>query len=161
MGLDAYVFCDCFEKGRLLANAPPGLTLVVEPDGYVGHQGSLGSLESELAWDQWRENLACEHTGGVLMHQRLGNIALIGMLRSELQGEASRFPILLGKVLYSGSHTGDFLAVNVVPSLKAEIEALAGFKCSKRMAQELMAQFRNQMSGLISASTSVNKPIAF
>jgi hypothetical protein len=160
MGLDAYVFCDCFEKGGLV-NALQSITLVVEPDGSLGYRGGLGSLESELAWDQWRENLACEHSDGVLMHQRLGSISLIEILRSELQTEASRFPILLGKVLYSGSHAGDFLAVDMVPSLKAEVEPLAGFKCSKRTTQEVMAQFRNQMSDLISASASVNKPIAF
>jgi len=102
-----------------------------------------------------------EHRGGVLLHHRLGNISLIGLLRSELQRDASCFPILLGKVLYSGTHAGDFLEVNLIPPLKTEVETLAGFKCSQPKEQCFLTQFQKQMSELISASLSVNKPIAF
>jgi hypothetical protein len=160
MGLDAHVYCDCFEKGKL-ANAPSGVTLRVEADGSLGHEENLSSVESEMAWDQWREKSACEHRGGVLLHHRLGNISLIGLLRSELQRDASCFPILLGKVLYSGTHAGDFLEVNLIPPLKTEVETLAGFKCSQPKEQCFLTQFQKQMSELISASLSVNKPIAF
>ena len=160
MGLDSFVFCDCFEKGRI-TNAPKGVVLKVEPDGSLGHKGGLGSLESDLAWDNWRENLACEHSCGKLLHHRLGNVTLIGMFRTELNREPARFPILLGKVLYSGSHGGDFIETNIVPALRAEVETLAGFKCHKRTTQGFLDYFRQQMLELIAASESVNKPIAF
>lgn len=160
MGLDASVFCDCFEKGRLINAPPTGVALTVEPDGSLWYRGSSLSLESQFEFDRWRHS-ACKHPGGVLLHHRLGNISLIGMLRSELQRDASRFPILLGKVLYSESHAGDFLGVDLVPSLRAEVEALVEFRCSNRKTQEFMDQFHTQMSDLISASISVNKPIVF
>lgn len=160
MGLDASVFCECFEKGRLSNAPPPGVTLTVEPDGSLSYGRNSLSLESQLEFDRWHHS-ACEHPSGLLLHHRLGNISLIGMLRSELQRKGSRFPILLGKVLYSGSHGGDFLGVDVVRSVRAEVEALAEFKCSNRQTQEFMAHFRTQMSDLILASMSVNKPIVF
>jgi hypothetical protein len=160
MGLDASVYCDCFERGRL-KSAPPSGTLIVDPSGSLEHHGSLDSVEAELLWDQWRLDQACEHSGGVLMHHYLGNIALIALLRSELNRDASRFPILLGKVFYNGTHCGDFLGTDMVPALKAEVEGLAKFKYSTEKAQEYMAYFQKQMLELISASISVNKPITF
>lgn len=161
MSLDGRVFCDCYEKGRLREPAPSGVILRVEPDGSLGCEGNVGSLDADLAWDEWREHLACEHSGGVLLHHRLGNISLIGLLRSELHRDVSRFPSLLTRVLYSGSHAGDFLETDVIPALQREIEALAVFKCDKLEAQVFVAQFRRQMSELVAAAISVNKPIVF
>ncbi len=161
MSLDACVYCDCYEKGRLRERPPVGVSLRVEPDGSLGRGRDEGTLEADLAWDQWRGQLACEHPSGILLHHRLGNISLIGLLRSELQREAARFPILLTKVLYSGSHAGDYLAVQEVPALQREIEALAHFRCTTREAEGFLSDFRLQMAELAAASLSVSKPIVF
>src|SRR5437660_3911627 len=83
MSLDACVYCDCFEKGRLREPPPVGVSLRVEPDGSLGRERDDGTLESDLAWDQWRERSACEHPGGALLRHHLGNISLIGFLRSQ------------------------------------------------------------------------------
>src|SRR5678816_451352 len=99
MGLDAFVFCDCYEKGRLRESPPTGVTLRVEPDGSLGREHDDGTLESDHAWDTWREQRACDHGGGILLRHRLGNIALVGLLRAELHREADRFPILATKVV--------------------------------------------------------------
>src|SRR5437879_5473681 len=128
MSLDAFVFCDCYERGRLRTPPPVGVSIKVESDGSLGREGDNSTLEDDLAWDQWREQLACEHPGGALLHYRLGNISLIGSLRPELQREPSRFPILLGKVLFSGSHAGDYLPLDLVPVVQKELEGLADFK---------------------------------
>src|SRR4051812_36603442 len=106
MSLDAIVWCDCYEKGKLREPPPPGISLVVEPDGALGYEESPAADFN--AWCEWRQH-ACEHPVGTLLHRRLGNIGEIGLLRSELQREAGRFPLLLSKVLYSGSHSGDHL----------------------------------------------------
>jgi hypothetical protein len=161
MGLDAQVYCDCYEKGRLREPPPRDVSLRVELDGSLGRERDNGSLEDDVAWDEWREQRACEHHGGVLLHHRLGNISLIGLLRAELQREPGDFPLLLTKVLYSGSHCGDFLPVDSVLTLQQEVEALSGLRCSTPDADRFMAGFRAQMLELIAASLSVRMPIVF
>lgn len=161
MGLDAFIFCDCYEKGQLREQPPPGVTLRVEPDGSLGREQDDGMLESDLIWDDWRERRACEHSGGVLLRHRLGNISLVGLLRAELQREAERFPILITKVVYSGSHAGDSLPVETIPALQRELELLCEFRCSTREAYSIISEFRAQMSELANTAISVNKPIVF
>jgi hypothetical protein len=159
MSLDAFVFCDCYEKGKLLKPPPAGISLQVQPDGSLCHDGD--SIEADRAWYQWKPRSACKHEGGVLLHHRLGNIALIRLLRSELQREPSRFPILLGKVLHSGTHSGDYLPFEFVPALQGEVEGLINFRSSTPEAAEYISHFRVRMSELVAASLSVTKPIAF
>jgi hypothetical protein len=81
MGLDAVVYCDCFERGRLREPPPPGCNLSVSDDGSL----LCGSedLEVQLAFDQWQLERACEHELGVLLHHYIGNIALVAALRDE------------------------------------------------------------------------------
>jgi hypothetical protein len=161
MGLDAFVYCDCYEKGRLREPPPSGVLLRVEPDGWLGPEHDDGTLESGLAWDRWREQRACEHVSGILLHHRLGNIALVGLLRAELRRETDHFPILTAKVIYSGSHTGDFLAVETIPALQRELELLREFQCTTRESADFMSEFREQMSELATVALSVGKPISF
>jgi hypothetical protein len=161
MGLDAFVFCDCYEKGRLQEPPPAGVTLCVEPDGALGREQDDGTLEADLAWDEWREQRACAHQGGILLRHRLGNISLVGLLRAELQREAERFPVLVTKVVYSGSHSGDYLRVEEIPALQREIELLREFRCGSPKADAFMSEFRAQMSELAATALSIGKPIAF
>jgi hypothetical protein len=161
MGLDAFIYCDCYEKGRLREPPPGGAQLCVGPDGFLTREQNDGTLESDLAWDEWREKRACEHRGGILLHHRLGNIALIGLLRAELQGDSERFPILATKVVYSGSHCGDFLRLEEIPQLQRELELLREFHCRSRDADRFMSGFREKMSELAAMAISVGKPIAF
>src|SRR5436309_381829 len=81
MGLDAAVYCDCFERGRLQSPPPPGCTLAVAPDGSL----LCGSddLDVQLAFDRWRQSEACEHEDGYLVSHWIGNIALVASLRAE------------------------------------------------------------------------------
>ena len=161
MGLDACVFCDCFEKGRLRNPPPAGFATRVDPDGGLNPGRDNYSIEEILAWDEWRRSFACEHPNQELLHHRLGNISLIGSLRLELQGEVAHFPILLGKVVYSGSHAGDYLPVEVIEDLQRELEELARFNCRSKNSDEFMSRFRLQMLELVAASLSVMKPIVF
>lgn len=161
MGLDAFVFCDCYEKGRLLEPPPGGVSVRVEPDGSLAPGQGHGTLEPGLAWDEWLEQRACEHRRGILVYHHLGNISLIGLLRAELQRVAGRFPMLVAKVVYSGAHGGDFLRVEEIPALQKELELLHEFRCSTRKADKFMSEFRAQMSELATTALSSAKPIAF
>jgi len=161
MGLDATVFCDCYEKGKLRTQPPGGVALRMEADGSLVSEREHKTLEEALDFDRWQAHLACEHPNGVLLHHRLGNVSLVGLLRSELQREPLRFPILLGKIVYSGTHAGDYISAELVPELQKEIEALAEFKCSTKETDDFMSQFRTRMLDLVTVSISVNKPIVF
>ncbi|XAM00325.1 hypothetical protein OT109_02835 [Phycisphaeraceae bacterium D3-23] len=160
MGLDACVYCDCFERG-LIREAPPTDTEV-----QVASDGSLlcGSdrLETQLAFDRWLYTCRmCKHAGGVLLHHRIGNIALVGALRSELESLRESIPVIFEKVIYSGSHAGDFLGLEDVVFMQSELDSLGGFLCSQRDYQHLMDEFLRQMQELVTCSLAVGKPIVF
>lgn len=159
MGLDALVYCNCFETGRL-KKMPPDLSLV-----YVCDDGSLDcnseDLEMLLAFENWLQKRFCEHKEGLLVSHRIGNATHVSLLRAELENDAKKFPILLEEVLYSGTHTGDYLTKKEVLKLKKELKALADFATLSNDSQAFVDEFREQMGELADAALSVNKPIAF
>lgn len=159
MGLDARVYCNCFERGRL--RTPPRADF----DVYVDEQGSLecrnSDPDTQCEFDAWRANHACEHESVTLLHHRIGNISLVGLLRAELNRQPDEFPIILNKVVYSGSHCCDFLTVDQVRVLRNELPALKLFRCSNTHAQALMDDFYVQISELVQCALDVNKPIVF
>jgi hypothetical protein len=159
MGLDACVYCNCFEAGNLREEPPPDWNIAVAENGRL----VCGSAEPEvvLAFEQWVYNRACEHVFGRLVQRRLGNIALLAGLSAELKREAHRFPLLLSKVLASGIHTGDYLPVDVVWAMQPELAALRSFRCTDPQFQPWLRVFATQMSELADWALKVRKPIAF
>ena len=159
MGLDATIYCDCFETGKLCEPPPPGC------DPYVCEDGSLECRNDEmamkLAFDQWLHFRACKHERGILLSQHLGNVALVGALRQELSAQAERFPLLLGKVLYWGTHCGDFVGAAYLKALGDEVHLLAERICTDLSMVPYVDQFRGQMDELINSAAAVGKPISF
>lgn len=157
MGLDVTVYCNCFETGRL-KEPPPDPTLV-----FVTNTGRLECKSEELdillAFDQWLHARACQHQDGVLVRHHIGNVALAGVLRKELEVAVNSYPILLERVLYSGAHTGDHLASAEVEKLHAEINNLSTLRQAGN--QSLIATFRCRMQELVAAALSIGKPISF
>jgi len=86
---------------------------------------------------------------------------VVGLLRAELQLEAEKFTILVTKVVYSGSHAGDFLRVEEILKLQRELELLRDFRCTSFMSDRFMSTFREQMTELAATALSIKKPIAF
>ena len=127
MGLDATVYCNCFETGQV--KEPPPC-----PTVFISSAGSLecGSkdLNTVLAFDQWLLHRACAHPDGILFHRSIGNLAQVGFLRNELEKDGGRFSVLLAKVLYSGTHTGDYMSLEDVRAARSELERLDNFVCS-------------------------------
>ena len=159
MGLDAVVYCDCFERRRLRAPPPTGCSLSVAADGSL----LCGSddLDVQLAFDQWQLSRACEHEMGVLLHRYIGNIALVAALRGELQQEPDLFPLLLSKVLYNGVHSGDFIPLADLERLQPEVAALGELPCTDPEMAGLLVNFAAQMKDLVACGLRVGKPIAF
>lgn len=159
MGLDATVYCNCFENGRLEEPPPNSSSVYVAPDGSLYCKSE--DLEALLVFDTWLRESACEHKDGVLRHHYIGNIALVGLLREELKRESEKFPIILEKILYSGTHAGDYLSLADVSDLQVELNALAEFAASNEKKQVYVEGFRLQMQELIGAALSLGKPISF
>src|SRR5688572_11013449 len=111
MGLDATVYCDCFERG-LLRTAP-----LAEWQVYVDKYGTRSSLtnssDQDLAFDQWNFN-ACQHEWGKLLHHRIGNISAVELIRNVLTQSPPQFPLILSKIVYNGMHCGDFIPADQV-----------------------------------------------
>jgi hypothetical protein len=159
MGLDATVYCNCFESGRLEESPPNSSSVYVAPDGSLDCKSE--DLEALLVFDTWLRESACEHKDGVLQHHYIGNLALVGLLREELKRESEKFPTLIEKILYSGTHAGDYLSLADVFDLQVELKALAEFAASDEKKQVYVEGFRLQMQELIGAALSVGKPISF
>ena len=88
-------------------------------------------------------------------------IILSGVLRK--RGQAC--PVLLGKVLYSGTHTGDHLTVRDVRRLSNELDRLKGARLpaaapSGEDPRQIALAVRG-LRRLVKTALSVNKPIAF
>ncbi len=158
MGLDATVYCDCFECGRLRTPPLPQWNVYVDSSG--ARFSRTENLDKDLACDQWNTT-ACEHKNGVLLHRYLGNITRVGLVRESLSGHAASFPIILGKVVYSGTHAGDFLSVDQVESLRPELDALTEVRPGNERQAQCVCDFEEQLKELVAASLQVRKPISF
>jgi len=158
MSLDAFVRCTCIRDGKAkLHPFPDRLTFdeIGEPE--------LTGDPSDEEWeehDKWLTD-SCEH-GGYILSMFLGNITRVKNLRSflrHLQGEPGpRFPILLEKVLYDGTHTGDWIPVEESPALLQEVDTVLH---SKDILAESEKEFFDNMKQLCEASIETGNPIMF
>ena len=119
MGLDACVYCDCFERGRLRTQPRPEWRVYVGKEGY--RRAATDDLYEQMAFDAWDWRTACDHEDGVLLHHYLGNIALVGLFREILNPLADRLPVIVHQVIYSGTHCGDHLPLDAVEQLAPEV----------------------------------------
>ena len=184
MGLNACVYCDCLEKGRLRKPLPADFRVKVEADGMP-----CIIKGGEVIWDvePAAADFLCDHEGRILIHHYLGNMALIGVLRRELDREASVFPLLLQKVVYNGIHGGDWIGIHEFPQLQVELKLLEWFKCAGNVPTNFLISFdghppapgwkqeystpeesglwmqifRKQMLELVDVALRIGKPISF
>lgn len=158
MGLDACVYCDCFERGLLRTPPQPVWGVFLNEDG--ARMPATSNLDEQMAFDAW-DQAACAHEGGVALHHRLGNGALIGLFRELLRAHADRLSILFAKVIYSGVHAGDFLGLGDVERLGAEVSLLAEVRVDERRNERFLRHFEGQLRELVACSLSLRKPISF
>lgn len=129
MGLDACVYCDCVEKGLLKIPHPlPHLLFIDE----TGCPSTAPDDEAQDLHYEWTCKHPCPHQDFVLIHQWLGNISLVALIRQTLEKiskhPSTEFPIIWSKVIYSGSHCGDFLTHDDVCQLQKELSYLSHLK---------------------------------
>jgi hypothetical protein len=156
----ATVYCDCYERGRVHKSPPQPEYVYVEPFGQVGFKWDAPNAD-QFQFYGWLAE-ACEHGPmGALVFHRLGNIALIGFLRERLAETHAHFPVLLTKVLYSGTHGGDYLTLDDVSALGAEIKLLKTIHGRKEGDEEPIREFERKMFELFEAAQRIGKPICF
>ena len=160
MGLDACVYCNCYESGKLHTLPPRSELVYVDQDGALACRDE-GDDDLYFEFTRWLHNQACEHIDGIVVHCRIGNTALVGLLRKELESNQGIFPLVVGKVLYSGTHGGDYIKVSDVVEMQGEIKQLSKIHSNNSKTEAILRGFEEQMSELVECSLKMNKPISF
>jgi hypothetical protein len=112
------------------------------------------------AHDEWVQT-SCEHQG-FLVSEFLGNITRVKNVRDflkGLQGEPGpKFPVLLKRVVYDGTHTGDWLPFKQTPALMKEVDLVLA---SRDILTSGEKEFFESMKRLCEASIATGNPIGF
>ena len=158
MSLDAYVRCTCIRDGKAKPHPLPGRLMWDEANA-----PSLSGDPTQKEWDlhdRWVQE-SCEHEG-FLVSEFLGNITRAQHLRDFLRGlqgkPGPRFPVLLKKVIYDGTHTGDWIPVEESPALLQEVDTVLA---SKDILTPGEKEFFDSMKRLCEASIATGNPIVF
>lgn len=144
MGLDAVVYKN---RTNVLIDVPIDHIRVDEDRG-------------EVYIDPETENFSYPRDTFVAYETRLGNVAMIDAIReAALSVISNPNSILLSKVLYSGTHSGDWVPVSDLPRLKDEIEQLSREAHGTR--EEGLNSFIEEMKRLIAAAEVQGNPLVF
>lgn len=163
MSLNAVVYCDCVEKGRVMVPHPLPDLLFINETG-APDISSTDPREIE-AHDRWESLQPCQHEHFWLAERWLGNTSLIGSIRALIKqfssDPAREYPALWSKVIYDGSHSGDFLTGDDVRQLSDEVDRLSRVRNLPITDTTPLMEFLRKLEDLIQVSLSVNKPISF
>jgi hypothetical protein len=145
MGLDAVVYKSI--RNFPLVDAPHGAA--VRLDEATGEIYSDG--DNAIVWR--REDV-------IASRKRLGNLSLIGALRTEVECalKHDHSSLLLNKVLYDGTHSGDTIELRQLDLLKQDLSLLK--KRATPPSPEL-SQFISDMEELITVAKQNDNPIVF
>jgi hypothetical protein len=163
MSLNAVVYCDCVEKGQVTIRHPRPDLLFIDETG--SPDISSADPQDIEAHDRWESLRPCRHEHFWLIERWLGNVSLIGSVRevvSQCSNDPAReYSLLWSKVVYNGSHSGDFLTLDDVLRLKDEVDRLSGMQGLPSSETTPLAEFLSKLRELVQASLSVKKPISF
>ena len=88
---------------------------------------------------------------------RLGNIALIFYLFEAISKKTPNARILLTKVLYSGSHCGDWLTTEEARQVKRELDEVSQTINGDMEVEAFISRFR----GIVDVALQNDRPITF
>lgn len=163
MSLNAIVYCDCIEKGRVTIPHPRPDLLFIDETG--SPDISSADPQDIEAHDRWESLRPCQHEHFRLVEHWLGNTSLIGSIRAFINQHSSdparEYPVLWSRVIYNGSHSGDFLTSDAVLELRDEVYRLSRTENLPNTDITLWAEFLGKLEDLVRASLGVNKPISF
>jgi hypothetical protein len=156
MGLDACVYCDCFERGLL---NPPGR-------GEVLDDGSLHVLCSTDEEAEWTRNTSCAIRPSITVCQckmelasvRIGNMARVAHLRDEI-GKLGEFKVMLGQLLENAFAGGTSFNQPELTALATEIEQLDQANGQLSNPSSDIAEFVSGLRTVVAVALRVNKPM--
>ena len=89
----------------------------------------------------------------------IGNVALVEKLRNEILTRWNgQCRILLSKVLFNGTHSGDFIHPDDAQEIRREIE---GLTASESVSSPDLTKFFADMRRLLGVAQTENNPIVF
>ena len=143
MGLTARVYTN---KNKLLSEIQSSETHVDDETGEIFFDDpTRAPPESEL----------------VALEKRLGNVALIHSLAEEIRSvvPTKSESFLLDRVLYNGSHSGDFIQVTELDALRREIISVVDL--TEGHGTKELGRFLEDLSELTRMSEEQRNPIVF
>lgn len=90
-----------------------------------------------------------------------GNISEIELIRSGLKEIAERYPVLLSKVVYNGTHCDDFLSSDEVALLSREIPWLSTVHFPDASDEEYILRFEANLKELVEVAIRLGRPVFF
>lgn len=147
MGLDAVVYRN---KANLPFDADAVGAVVDESTGeyYLSDPNLEPAFEREFP----RETR-------IAVQKRIGNIALVAALREDAKQVLEDHSIILSKVLYSGTHSGDSIPFNLTSALEAELFRLRRY--AEQNHVDHLKQFVTDMQDLVGGAKREGNPIVF
>jgi hypothetical protein len=158
MSLDAFVRCNCVRDGK--AKPHPFA------DRLTFDKREKPSLSGDVSEEDWethdrRLSESCDHQG-FMVGESLGKSTPAKHLRDflgGLQGDPTpRFPILLKKVVYDGTHTGDWIGSKEAAQLLPEVDTVLH---SSDILSESEKGFSTSMKRPCEARIATGNPIVF
>ncbi len=155
MGLDASVRCNCIKDGVSPPHPFPDLLAFDETGEPILESDGEITLDQWLLHDSWYDN-SCAHSGR-LISKRLGNSAMVASVSRFIEAtSALDFPILSERVVYSGSHSGDWIA-----AIDASLLLNEARKLDTITRDPLIHEFANSLIELAEVSIETGNPIVF
>ncbi len=156
--LHAFVFCDCYEQGRLKRQPHNPEIVAVLPNGDLGYYRA--TREQHAAFVAWRSH-ACRHPEGVVTGGQLGYRLPREVLHRAMSRHNRAFPIFIRKVLGCKPNThNSHLTLKQVEKLQAELVRLKNFHLADRKLDHELRCFYGQMKQLVRAAVKFQKPVA-
>jgi hypothetical protein len=137
MKLHAYVFCGCYEYGRV-KRPPPGPEIIsLHPNG--DHFCFHPTAAQYLAYETWRLN-ACRHKYGTVTGGELGHRLPREVLYRAMLPHRRTFPLFVRKVLGCKPQIRfSYLTLKQVASLQLEPRPLQKFPLGRPQARQRAA----------------------
>ena len=158
MQLQATVFCDCFERGRLLVQPHPEWHVEVDDTGRRHRSTPRAGADDLDAEEEWTWS-ACEHPGGKLATAALGSDDGIRHVRERIAPHAATFPILVAILRQDVSPWEKFVAPSQLEALIAEAMRLGNIQGARRDGH--LRHFEDELRRMIEAALPARRPIAF
>ena len=156
--LQAYVFCGCYEHGRVKRPPPNPEIVDVSTNGDVGcHRPTPAQYQAFLKW-RYR---ACHHRDGLITGGLLGHRLPVEVMHKAMFPHRRTFPIFVRKVLGCKPKTRfSPLTLKQVEQLQIELVRMKKFHLSDRKNDNELQYYRGQMRQLVRAALKFQQPIA-